>query len=206
MPDHQPIESRMARSAEDIYSAIRGLDFRLEEDIAEGFSVEPMRPADLAQVLAIERESFQSPWSKASFEAELGKSYGGLRVVRLKGGDYVGPVLGYICFWLVADELQITNLAVHPEYRRRSIGWLLLLHAFQLGHAAGARLAVLEVGRSNRAARALYEKLGFMVVHKRPCYYPESREDGLVMELKLNPIIPYPNGLHPEGASMVFPP
>jgi ribosomal-protein-alanine N-acetyltransferase len=175
----------MARSAEDIRSAIRGLDFRLEDDSGEQFSVEPMRQADLAQVLAIERESFQSPWSKASFEAELGKSYGGLRVVRLKEGDHACQVLGYICFLLVADELQITNLAVHPEYRRRSIGWQLLLHAFQLGHAAGARLAVLEVDRSNKAARRLYEKLGFMVVHKRPCYYPESREDGLVMELNL---------------------
>ncbi len=185
MPDHQPAESQMARSTEDIRSAIRGLDCRLEDDIGERFSVEPMRPADLAQVLAIERESFQSPWSKASFEAELGKSYGGLKVVRLKGGDHVGAVLGYICFWLVADELQITNLAVHPEFRRRSIAWQLLLHAFRMGHAAGARLAVLEVGRFNREARALYEKLGFMVVHKRPCYYPESREDGLVMELNL---------------------
>ena len=195
MPDHQPAENQMARSVEDIHSSIRGLDFRLEDDIATRFSVEPMRPADLAQVLAIERESFQSPWSKASFEAELEKSYGGLRVVRLKGGDHVGPVLGYICFWLVADELQITNLAVHPEYRRRSIGWLLLLHAFQLGHAAGARLAVLEVGRSNRAARALYEKLGFMVVHKRPCYYPESREDALVMERSLTTAV----GVHLKG-------
>jgi ribosomal-protein-alanine N-acetyltransferase len=185
--DHQPAESQMAKSAEDIHAAIPGLDFRHESKIGEGFRVEPMRPADLAQVLAIERESFKSPWSKASFEAELGKPYGGLKVIRLKGGDHVGPVLGYICFWLVADELQITNLAVHPEYRRRSIGWQLLLHAFQLGHAAGARIAVLEVGRSNRAARALYEKLGFMVVHKRPCYYPESREDGLVMELNLEP-------------------
>lgn len=195
MPNHQPAESQMARSAEDIHSAISDLDFRLEDDIAERFVVEPMRPADLAQVLAIERESFQSPWSKASFEAELGKSYGGLRVVRLQGGDHVGPVLGYICFWLVADELQITNLAVHQEYRRRSIGWLLLLHALQLGHAAGARLAVLEVGRSNRAARALYEKLGFMVVHKRPCYYPESREDALVMERSLTTAV----GVHLKG-------
>ena len=195
MPNHQPAESQMARSAEDIHSAISDLDFRLEDDIAERFVVEPMRPADLAQVLAIERESFQSPWSKASFEAELGKSYGGLRVVRLQGGDHVGPVLGYICFWLVADELQITNLAVHQEYRRRSIGWLLLLHALQLGHAAGARLAVLEVGRSNRAARVLYEKLGFMVVHKRPCYYPESREDALVMERSLTTAV----GVHLKG-------
>ncbi len=173
------------QTAEDIHSAIRGLDFRLEDDIGEQFSVEPMRPADLAQVLAIERASFKSPWSKSSFEAELGKSYGGLRVLRLKGGDHIGPVLGYICFWLVADELQITNLAVHPEYRRRSIGWQLLLHAFQLGHAAGAQFAVLEVGRSNKAARALYEKLGFVAVHKRPRYYSESREDGLVMEVTL---------------------
>jgi ribosomal-protein-alanine N-acetyltransferase len=187
VPDPQPAENQMAKSAEDIRAAIRGLDFRPEGNIGDGFSVEPVRAADLAQVLAIERESFKSPWSKASFEAELGKPYGGLKVIRLKGGDHVDPVLGYICFWLVADELQITNLAVHPEYRRRSIGWQLLLHAFQLGHAAGARIAVLEVGRSNRAARALYEKLGFMVVHKRPCYYPESREDGLVMELNLEP-------------------
>ena len=185
MPDHQSAESQIAGSAEDIHSAIRGLDFRLEDDIGERFSVERMRPADLAQVLAIERESFKSPWSSASFEAELVKSYAGLRVARTKGGDHVGPVLGYICFWQVADELQITNLAVHPEYRQRSIGWQLLLHAFQLGRAAGARLAVLEVGRSNRAARALYEKLGFMVVHKRACYYPDSREDALVMELNL---------------------
>jgi ribosomal-protein-alanine N-acetyltransferase len=180
--DHQPAESKMARSAEDIHSAIRGADFRLEDDIGKGFSIEPMRPDDLPQVLAIERASFKSPWSKASFEAELGKAYGGLRVARIKGGEHIGPVLGYICFWLVADELQITNLAVHAEYRRRSIGWQLLLHAFQLGHAAGARFAVLEVGRFNRAARALYEKLGFVVVHTRPRYYPESREDGLVME------------------------
>jgi ribosomal-protein-alanine N-acetyltransferase len=180
--DHQPAESQMAKSAEDIQPAICGLDFRPEGNIGAGFSVEPMRPADLAQVLAIERQSFKSPWSKASFEAELGKPYSDLKVIRLKGGDHVGPVLGYICSWLVADELQIANVAVHPEYRRRSIGWHLLLHAFQLGHAAGARFAVLEVARSNRAARALYEKLGFVVVHKRPCYYPESREDGLVME------------------------
>ena len=185
MPDPQSSESQLAWSTEAIHSAIRGLDFRLEGDSGERFSVEPMRPADLAQVLAIERESFKSPWSKASFEAELGKSYAGLRVARIKGGDHVGPVLGYICFWLVADELQITNLAVHPEYRHRSIGWQLLLHAFQLGRAEGARSAVLEVDRSNRAARALYEKLGFIVVHQRACYYPESREDGLVMELKL---------------------
>ena len=171
-----------------IFEEFSHIYFRLEDDMSERCSVEPMRLADLAQVLTIERESFKSPWSQVFFEAELGKSYAGLRVARIKGGDYIGPVLGYICFWLVADELQITNLAVHPEYRHRSIGWQLLLHALELGHAAGARLAVLEVGQSNRPARALYERLGFVVVHKRPCYYPESREDGLVMELKLNPL------------------
>lgn len=145
-----------------------------------------MRPADIPDVLAIERESFKSPWSQAAFEAEMEKSYAGLKLARLKAGDSDRQLLGYVCFWLAAEELQITNIAVHPQYRRRGIGLHLLLHALELGRETGAQLAVLEVGSSNKPARALYEKLGFAVVQKRTRYYPESNEDALVMGLYLN--------------------
>jgi ribosomal-protein-alanine N-acetyltransferase len=114
------------------------------------------------------------------------KSYANLRVARLPEGDKGRPVLGYVCFWLVSDEIQITNLAAHIGHRRRGIARQLLLHALRLGHKAGARLAVLEVDRSNKAARLLYEGLGFVVVYRRPRYYPETREDGLVMELSFD--------------------
>ena len=149
---------------------------------AKWFCIEPMRGIDLSEVLAIEQTSFKDPWSRASFEAELQKPFAGLKVARVKA-----PVLrlaGYVCFWLVVDELQITNIAVHPHYRRLGLGKHLLIHALQLGNHTGARSAVLEVGWTNRAAQALYEKLGFVALHSRPGYYPES-EDALVMGLSL---------------------
>jgi ribosomal-protein-alanine N-acetyltransferase len=146
-----------------------------------------MRPSDLPEVLAIEQASFKSPWSQASFEAEMQKSFADLKVARLATEDGVGPVVGYGCCWLVADEIQITNLAVHNDYRRRGVGRRLMVHILQQGYNAGARLALLEVRGSNQAARALYEGLGFVTVQERPNYYSEHRERGLVLELKLDP-------------------
>jgi ribosomal-protein-alanine N-acetyltransferase len=150
-----------------------------------GFNIEPMRRHDLPEVMAIERCSFLTPWSRNAFEREMEKTYASLRVARLPGRGRVHPVLGYVCLWLVADEVQVTNLAVHPGYRRRGVGGSLLMHACGLGHSAGARLVVLEVGESNKAARALYETAGFVAVQKRPRYYPECGEDALVMSLSL---------------------
>jgi len=39
------------------------------------FTIEPVQPSDLSEVLAIERGSFVAPWSRAAFEAELEKPY-----------------------------------------------------------------------------------------------------------------------------------
>jgi ribosomal-protein-alanine N-acetyltransferase len=145
-----------------------------------------MRLTDLPEVLAIERFSFAAPWSQLAFEAEMEKTYASLRVARQQGRGKGRSVVGYVCVWLVADEIQIANLAVHIGYRRRGVGVALLLHAFAEGYSAGARLAVLEVARKNTAARALYERMGFAVVQERPRYYPESRDDALIMELSLS--------------------
>ena len=147
--------------------------------------MEPMRLTDLPEILAIERCSFAAPWSQSAFEAEMEKTYASLRVARPQGSGKGRPVVGYVCVWLVADEIQIANLAVHIGYRRRGVGVALLLHAFTEGYSAGASLAVQEVARKNTAARALYERMGFVVVQERPRYYPESRDDALIMELNL---------------------
>ena len=162
--------------------------WRFVDDSAQvcGFIIEPMRRSDFPEVLAIERRSFASPWSRAAFEAEMEKTYASLSVARLMGDGEGHPVLGYLCCWLVAGEIQITNLAVHLGYRRRGVGRGLLLQACGRGYSAGARLAVLEVRESNKGARALYESLGFVAVQKRPRYYTEFREDALVMVLYLD--------------------
>jgi ribosomal-protein-alanine N-acetyltransferase len=149
-------------------------------------TIEPAQPSDLSEVLAIERGSFVAPWSRAAFEAELGKPYANLCLARSRSGEKAGAVIGYICFWLVADEVQVVNVAVHLAWRRRGIGKRLMRYALESASEAGANVAVLEVRRSNEAARALYEGLGFHAVRERPGYYPEFREPAVILELNLD--------------------
>jgi ribosomal-protein-alanine N-acetyltransferase len=149
-------------------------------------TIEPVQPADLSEVLLIERGSFVAPWSRAAFEAELEKPYANLYLARSRSGKKAGAVIGYICFWLVADEIQVVNVAVHMAWRRRGIGKRLMRYALGRAYEAGANVAVLEVRRSNEAARALYEGLGFHAVRERPGYYPELREPAVVLEMNLD--------------------
>lgn len=44
---------------------------------------------------------------------------------------------------------------------------------------------ILEVRRSNEAAQALYQQLGFEVVGVRPRYYKDTEEDAVLMQLAL---------------------
>ena len=182
----QRTEREMAKSVRSIYPNLSDPELRFPCKPGRWFCLEPMRKNDLSEVLAIERASFNDPWSRASFEAEMEKGYASLQVARLIPGDRLGSLLGYVCFWLVADELQITNIAVHPHYRQQNIGLHLLLYAIHLGYKDGARFALLEVGFSNKPARALYDKLGFVAGQKRSRYYHESNEDALIMTLDLN--------------------
>ena len=149
-------------------------------------TIEPVQPSDLSEVLVIERGSFVAPWSRAAFEAELEKPYANLYLARSGSGEKAGAVIGYICFWLVADEIQVVNVAVHMAWRRRGIGKRLMRYALERAYEAGANVAVLEVRRSNEAARALYEGLGFHAVRERPGYYPELREPAVVLEMNLD--------------------
>lgn len=148
--------------------------------------IEPVQASDLSEVLAIERVTFVTPWSRAAFEAELEKPHARFCLARSLSGEKPGSVVGYICFWLVADEIQIVNVAVHPAWRRRGIGTRLMRHALERGCEASANVAVLEVRRSNQAALSLYEGLGFKAVRERPGYYPEHREPALILEMNLD--------------------
>lgn len=166
----------------------------------------PMTWDDLPEVLAIERESQAEPWSERSFGEELARPETWAFVARLSGTwgegiemhsrgsvglnfptDHGMPLCGYVCFWIVADELQIMNIAVHRSFRRRGIGWALLSHALGAGVASGARRAFLEVRKSNGGARKLYEKAGFSKVGERPGYYGLDQEAAVLMEMVLYP-------------------
>jgi ribosomal-protein-alanine N-acetyltransferase len=92
--------------------------------------------------------------------------------------------MGYICSWVVVDELQILNVTVERGLWRRGIGRALLRKAIDVGWQKGCIRATLEVRPSNTAARGLYDSLGFRVVGERPGFYAEGREAGMIMELE----------------------
>src|SRR2546423_15318694 len=81
-----------------------------------------MGPEDLDEVLAIERASFSMPWSRGAFLYEMQQN----RVARCWVMREEGRVIGYPCLWEIADELHITNIAVHPAHRRHGGDRLLL--------------------------------------------------------------------------------
>ena len=148
---------------------------------APGITIGVIRPGDLEQVLAIEQSSFSLPWSRALFMGELRNP----AVSTILGAFAEGgrAVLGYCIFHVVAEEMHILNLAVHPSYRRHGIARRLVLAALRAAHAKGARETYLEVRASNTAAQRLYASLGFTGLSLRRDYYDQPLEDAVVMVL-----------------------
>jgi len=85
----------------------------------------------------------------------------------------------------VVGEGDMMNLAVTPAFRRQGIAEKLVLALCSALLEKNVRSLTLEVRASNQPAKALYEKLGFSQVGKRPNYYRNPREDALILRKEL---------------------
>ena len=94
------------------------------------------------------------------------------------GTEYI---TGFAGFWIMADDVHITNVAVRKMYQRQGIGELMLVGLIDLASKLNTRIITLEVRASNVAAQALYSKYGFTQVGLRRGYYIDNREDGVLM-------------------------
>ncbi len=148
-----------------------------------GLTIRKAGLTDIKAIFAIEKESFPTPWSRWTFLAELTHPVGHFLVV---GPSPPSPweLWGYIIFWIVADEMHLLNLAVHPKQRRHGIARVLLEEALRQSRAQGATVVWLEVRPSNTAARALYASFGFKEVGRRPKYYEDTNEDAILLALE----------------------
>ena len=144
-------------------------------------SFRPLTPADLDEVMAIERTSFAFPWSSRFFLQELQ-----VHCARSILAEVDGRIVGYILFWLLPDAIDIHNVAVHTEFRRCGIGRFLLQRVVSEARRRYSIRVTLEVRRSNIAAQRLYEGLGFIATGIRKGYYSDNGEDALAMALNLN--------------------
>ena len=137
-------------------------------DAHDQVTIRPARFADLAAIAAIQAAAPEAAhWNPADYLAH-----------DCRVADAAGRVAGFIVTREVAPgEREILNLAVDPVERRTGIARGLVRDA--LARAQGAWF--LEVRASNAAAIRLYESAGFHRAGRRPNYYYEPAEDGIVM-------------------------
>ena len=137
---------------------------------------------DLDGVMAVEHACFVNHASRASLEWEARHSdVSRLYVLRHR----TGVIVGFCAAWVVLDELHVNSLAVLPDWRGRGLASGLLAAVLEASREEGARRATLEVRASNVAARALYERSGFVQTAVRRGYYTDPPEDALILWLEL---------------------
>jgi ribosomal-protein-alanine N-acetyltransferase len=134
---------------------------------------------DLNSVLEIEHLSFPHPWRFSTFIGELENYPISIPFVIIHRPN--DRLMGYIILWFIQEEVQISNFALHPDFRRMGVGEAVLRDILDKVTKEGASEIFLEVRPSNSAARSLYEKLGFQILGKRKNYYQSPNEDALIM-------------------------
>ena len=133
---------------------------------------------DLDALADLEAISFRNPWTRQMLNNELaGVDCALAYVVRTSARR----VAAYCTCRLIADELHLSNLAVHPECRRQGMARRLLRHLLLDAAGRGARRATLEVRASNDPARQLYARAGFEERGTRPGYYTLPGEDAVIL-------------------------
>lgn len=171
-------------------------------------TIRPMTTADVDQVVRLDRLSFPNPWPQRVYYQELsnpGRSYllvmepgdapfspngggpvGWVERIFGPGGNRPepappGPLIGYSGFWRVADEAHISTIAIHPDWRGKKLGELLLWMMLRQALGQKVRIVTLEVRVSNTIAQNLYRKYAFKVIGRRNGYYSNDNEDAYTM-------------------------
>ena len=142
-------------------------------------TVRCMETHDLEAVAELDRISFTFPWSIGSYRYELLEN----RHAHLWVAEREKLIVGVLVAWLILDELHIATVAVHPHCRQQGVGTKLVENALRESVARGATLSHLEVRKSNLPAQTLYRRFGFEVVGERKGYYPDNREDAVLMSV-----------------------
>ncbi len=135
-----------------------------------------MNESHVAQIAQLEKLCFSDAWSERSIASELTNNLS-LWLVAVDGDT----VAGYIGSQTVLGWADMMNLCVAPDYRRQGIGEKLTAELERQLKENDVTCLTLEVRVSNAPAIALYEKLGFRQVGKRPRYYEKPREDALIL-------------------------
>ena len=141
----------------------------------------PAQLNHLDDIVSIEKSAFNKPWTKNQFMNDIQSE--------LDSENWVYVinelVAGYIFGWIIQGEFHLNNIAVHPEYLRRSIGKNLIQHIIARVILRNVGVILLEVSAENIPARKCYQSLGFNQMGIRKDYYSKG-DDAILYNLELN--------------------
>lgn len=140
-------------------------------------TLQHLNHTQLDQVVALDQRCFGQLWSAEQYQREFDSPNSDLLVLVQTTTQ---TVLAYGCVWQIVDEAHVTIVAVHPDYRRRGFGQLMMWGIIQSAIQRGLTRATLEVKASNQSAIHLYEQFGFETAGRRKKYYADG-EDALIL-------------------------
>lgn len=156
-------------------------------------TIEPLQKADIEDILNIQVENNLSSWNSEDYLAEIGRPDTSSFVTRDNGiitgfiisrlitqGDYFHNEIAYS-----ETEIEIYNLAVVKNHRKKGIGTLLLREIIRGKSSAEKTTIWLEVRASNATAILFYKKNNFEEVYRRKNFYRNPLEDALVLRLEI---------------------
>ena len=145
-----------------------------------GIVITPMHADHLDDLADLESMTFSTPWSYDALAEELQNP---LAVFYVAEDVEAESAVGYLGMHHILDEGFITNIVVHPAYRRQGSAHALLAETRRYGKKHDMNRICLEVRASNTAARELYESFGFEEDGIRPGFYASPKEDAVLYSL-----------------------
>lgn len=137
-----------------------------------------MDKSHIEGVFELSKISFPIPWTLESISHELENNMAHYIIAE---NDVTGEVIGFVGVWIVVGEGSITNIAVHPTFKRMGIASSLLAEIFELCSKENCNDITLEVRQSNIPAQNLYKKHGFIEEGLRKKYYQDNGENAIIM-------------------------
>ncbi|MDD5173777.1 MAG: ribosomal protein S18-alanine N-acetyltransferase, partial [Candidatus Omnitrophica bacterium] len=137
---------------------------------------------DMPEVLAIEPEAFEFPWSEEDF----------IRCLRQRNNvgmvaEHDDKVAGFMIYGLQKKRIHVLNFAVAGDYRRQGVGSQMVAKLIaKLSNQEFSNIT-LEVRETNISAQLFFRENGFRAVATLHGYYADTSEDAYMMQLKYDP-------------------
>jgi ribosomal-protein-alanine N-acetyltransferase len=140
---------------------------------------------DMPEVLHIEQESYDYPWSEEDF----------LRCLRQRNcigmvAELGEKVVGFMIYELHKAKLHIMNFAVHPQWRRLGVGAQMIVKLIGKLSSHRRTRVTLEVRETNLPAQLFFHKQDFRAVRVLRSFYGDSGEDAFLMEYRFGNAVP----------------